>query len=568
MALQNFVDKLGPVVSAAWLNLVDVFQNTTTAQTTAEAAASVTPTASWYPPGDVRRYGAVGDGSTNDAAAFAKAALVCGTHPMLIPYTTNGYLINTPLVLPANATVLGFGRPLLKTSVNGNHIMSATSVGPVTVDGVRFQGSSSSTVPTNGFGGYSAANTGLLTCAKCTDVRITNCEFNTFYNGVTTEECTRVWVNKCRVSSWQFIGILASVSSDFFIDDNDVVGCTQAGGAVAYGISATGNANGGLTQLANSISFNRIANIPSWDGIMSHDCDGLRVVGNDIRNVRQGIDLGHLVSTNVVKNLTVVGNYIESTTTDTWSGAGASMGGILIAGADSTHRVDGATIYGNILRGFYNITGAVAGGVPGCIVVNHADNVTISGNEVLGVGSLPNSAFGVYCGGTLNRLAITGNNFQGAFPGGCVRLSGATVDVMTVTGNTHNDTTPAANSFFYYTGSTVTGLALGNNSTNSTVPIAGGTSTLTYSGSDMAATASWTAGTITNGSSATTTVAVSGCALGDIVSVSLNLDNQGCTLTGYVSAGGTVTVVLSNTTGASKTFGAGTVTVRVRRQFC
>jgi hypothetical protein len=42
-------------------------------QTGAEAAASVTPSKLYYEPGDVRRYGAVGDDSTNDAAAFQAA---------------------------------------------------------------------------------------------------------------------------------------------------------------------------------------------------------------------------------------------------------------------------------------------------------------------------------------------------------------------------------------------------------------------------------------------------------------------------------------------------------------
>lgn len=42
-------------------------------QTAAEAAAAVVPTSFFYVPGDVRRYGAVGGGATDDLAAFNKA---------------------------------------------------------------------------------------------------------------------------------------------------------------------------------------------------------------------------------------------------------------------------------------------------------------------------------------------------------------------------------------------------------------------------------------------------------------------------------------------------------------
>lgn len=119
MALQNFVDKVGPVVSAAWLNAVDIlkftiFADSTTkaaartaltldaplevtnggtgartaadaiinlqiggGQTDAEGSAGVVPTNYEYPPGDVRRYGAVGDGLTDDSVAL-NAALSCG----------------------------------------------------------------------------------------------------------------------------------------------------------------------------------------------------------------------------------------------------------------------------------------------------------------------------------------------------------------------------------------------------------------------------------------------------------------------------------------------------------
>lgn len=73
----------------------------------------------------------------------------------------------------------------------------------------------------------------------------------------------------------------------------------------------------------------------------------------------------------------------------------------------------------------------------------------------------------------------------------------------------------------------------------------------------------WTPGGIANGASTSTTIAISGVTLGNFVQVSFNNDIQGLTLTGYVSAADTVTVVLSNATGGTITIGAGTVNARV-----
>ena len=79
-----------------------------------------------------------------------------------------------------------------------------------------------------------------------------------------------------------------------------------------------------------------------------------------------------------------------------------------------------------------------------------------------------------------------------------------------------------------------------------------------------AGTASWNPPSLAHGASASTTVNVATAALGDFVdSVSFSASLQGCSLDGYVSAAGVVTVVLSNMTGASVDLGAGTVRARI-----
>src|SRR5262249_45529323 len=151
----------------------------------------------------------------------------------------------------------------------------------------------------------------------------------------------------------------------------------------------------------------------------------LRIIGNDIRNVRQGVDVGHLVTTNVVKNIVVASNYIEATSTDTYVGSPAEMAAIVITGADATHRVLGCTITGNLIRGFFNITGLVGAGFgAGCIAVANIDGANITGNviEAGGFGNTPQST-GIFCNQTCNRLTIANNSIQGqSYPRGGVRL--------------------------------------------------------------------------------------------------------------------------------------------------
>lgn len=76
-------------------------------------------------------------------------------------------------------------------------------------------------------------------------------------------------------------------------------------------------------------------------------------------------------------------------------------------------------------------------------------------------------------------------------------------------------------------------------------------------------TATWDPDSISNGSSTSTAVTVSGASLGDYAVASFSLSLQGLGLSAYVSAANTVTVVLSNLTGAAVNLASGTLSVLV-----
>lgn len=79
------------------------------------------------------------------------------------------------------------------------------------------------------------------------------------------------------------------------------------------------------------------------------------------------------------------------------------------------------------------------------------------------------------------------------------------------------------------------------------------------------ATKTWDPGSVSDAAQTTTTVTVTGAALGDEVTCSFSLDLQAMQLTGYVSATDTVTCVLRNGTGAPIDLNSGTLRASVWR---
>lgn len=77
----------------------------------------------------------------------------------------------------------------------------------------------------------------------------------------------------------------------------------------------------------------------------------------------------------------------------------------------------------------------------------------------------------------------------------------------------------------------------------------------------------WDAASTADGAQATTTVTVTGAELGDYVEVSMGVSLVLATLTGYVSAADTVTVVLQNESGATLDLASTTLRARVTKKF-
>lgn len=436
--------------------------------------------------------------SADDLSTNLNTALAASTKGINL-YLPHGQYRADRLVMPySNTSIRGERGAKIKHTAVGRGILSGVGLTGVSVRGVTFAGLGSSTAPLDSIGGYATTSTGLLTLANCTDVIVERCSFADFYNALTAANCSGLDITRNRIVNWLVYGVLASLSDRFSIDHNYIVGCDQTGALNAYGISATGNENGGDIQQACRIGWNEIRGIPSWDGIMTHDVSGLTVVGNQIRDVRLGIDLGHVNSSNFVRDLIVALNYIESTTTNTWGATPAAHNGILITGYDATHLVDGAIIQGNEVKGFFQTAGMVGAGAPSNISVQYADRAVIQGNRVRNSGTVMGPA-GIYVVGGNNGVVVNGNSLEGSMSAGGVRFAGVLADSATITGNTIKQTT-STDAAVNITASTITSLALGDNATNSSVPFTQSTSTITMASNDIV-------GTFTLGAAISTVVA-------------------------------------------------------------
>ena len=109
----------------------------------AEITAGVTIVNSQHPVGDVRRYGAKGDGLTNDAPAFIAAFSIAGVR-VRIPASQTPYFINRNLGVPVCGSVSGDGwnNSIIKCGAAVTRLISITGACATLYEDFRITGNS------------------------------------------------------------------------------------------------------------------------------------------------------------------------------------------------------------------------------------------------------------------------------------------------------------------------------------------------------------------------------------------------------------------------------------------
>jgi hypothetical protein len=332
-------------------------------------------------PVNVLDYGAVGNGSTNDAAALQSAFTAAAGKSVYLPPQT--YKVNSALTIPANTVVTGYGATLDFSSAG--HIAALTLSGNVTLVGFKIIGAGNASYNANGIAikCYGTDNSPsaptYIIGPTIRDVEIT--EFGSY--GIDCKYNVYGQIDGCKITEIGYMGANLLSCNRFIFTNNHVSGISPGTGGNGYGISVS-SSEGSVTAdpipVFNTIVGNIIEDVTVWTGIDTHGGSNLLVANNIVHNCKYGIkitdrDVGGL-RTIAPKNITVANNVIDDN--------GLGLAPAIV------------------------VNGAPQAGV----IVDYAENVSITGNVIRGHGISNISSEGaIRCYGTLN-LSITGNTIR------------------------------------------------------------------------------------------------------------------------------------------------------------
>jgi len=335
-------------------------------QTEAEEAVSVTPTDFRYAPGDVRRYGVIGNGIANDTAAFQRALSVGG--PINAPAGLTILIANTLTLgvakstIDLNGSVLKFSSSYDDAGTN-NLIMLTVSAADVTICNVIFDGTAKAgesnrnafvQFPNNssrgkvyncrfislGDGGNDA-NCAVLFLTGADDGEIYSCSFHDcpgsgfsqgararFSNCVVTApkdvsfalngpNCVGGSVIGCKIFAQDITvsGHIAAeeAAADWVFADNYIYGVKNGGGIAALNVAVTTLANGGV--IANNVidGGGYTTTGPSALISVSQYYRGCRIVNNILSGMPAGLAANAAITVPALLTL-LQGNKINATT--------------------------------------------------------------------------------------------------------------------------------------------------------------------------------------------------------------------------------------------------------------
>jgi hypothetical protein len=393
----NIVGGYVPVTQIANYITQSYIGQTLFPQSAAEIAAGSLPTNYAIPYGDPRRFGAVGDGVTNDTAAMQTWLNVGGS--MTLPALT--FFVTAQLNLVSNTRITGTRGSILLSSVQDASSLYGTNVNNVVIQGIHVKGQAPFGTIGYSIGAICFANNSF-SCSVL-DCTIENPQ----WAGVTFYAASNCTVRGCYFTGFSNsiqdgadIALISSPSTGTaycVVDGNFCFG----GGAIGVSIQDPYN----LIQCTrNTVNNNKIgqhksygilvyqpAGSDSYNELIDNHIEG--ILGNAFGNTSSGAGIylangvgGSVVSNNVIRNccintadtslvpagigisgggampISITGNVIEGMT-QYW--------GILVTGL-----AEGCSIVGNTIRmPSSNTTGDG-------IRVSNCVGVTVSGNQV------------------------------------------------------------------------------------------------------------------------------------------------------------------------------------------
>jgi hypothetical protein len=325
---------------------------------------------------NVKAYGAVGNGVTDDSAAVQAAfnAAIPGS-VVLFPASANAYIINTAINVPiSNITVVGYGATLGNTADTQYKKFNVNwPQGFIRFEGLAFSGGYSSMAP--------VVNNGTIAITNSSQITVNNCWFyQTNAAGVIIAgDSYNVAVTNCKFFS-TYIGVITAVTGG-----NKPLNINISNNFFRTGLGTTSSANSGAVILSNTAPFGSGA--------------GIVVSGNEIRSYgKHGVYLNTAVHNSIVSDNfisgTGIGVQVEASTGVVVSGN--TLRDIVNEGILAQNGSDSVNVSGNVL----NTTDSNSNGLK----IGFLINGTVSSNNVTSAGD----AFVVVNSGNVNA---TGNTF-------------------------------------------------------------------------------------------------------------------------------------------------------------
>jgi len=527
-------------------------------RTNAEIAASVTPSNYSYRPGDIMRYGATVDGTTDDYLAFSKALLSNG---YVYSSKAGTCLIGTSIDMQTSTTLDLSGLKLIAKVQDwvSAGVVRAKSVDNVVIRGGWIDGQKAS----NSTGRVTGVDIRGATNVRVENVRVTNCPGLTSagqhsgdgiyigYDGSTVPEnivvsgcicdgnvrqgMSVVGVDGLTVTGSHFLGTTGSdpgAGIDLEADDvaDTLRSITIAGNVFEggyYGVIATTGAKH-VAITGNTFRANR------YHDVFLGDCDYVTVTGNTVISTGKVLSPGSLVYMQNANNIVVSANVLQGSGTDAEEAAGISVRDANVV--QISNNVIRLTRTQGVLIGNSDITTAFA-------------DVVVEGNMFADCVDSASSGTAV--------IAVSGNNTGPVSPARVTIRNNHIYDSRSAGNECDNaisistNISAATQSGYRVEGNTVSGPALAF--VNATYP-------------PLSNALTWNPGNLIDGAGETSSaITVTGAALGDTVQVFPPYDLQAILCTGYVSATNTVTIRLQNETGGPIDLANGSWLVRVRK---
>lgn len=558
-------------------------------RTTAEISAGVVPTNFGYLPGDVRRYGADATGVADSTAAIQAAVNVAGVSGGIVNIGVGQFKVSSQILVSSlyPVHILGTQNGLIyDPTVHGSVIFPS---GNIAGSWIKFTAPSPG-VRANHGGGIvrglafiditgSGAAVGTRTCTAAL-------ELNDFSQSW-VENCVFQWVNgsaikgefvvqsNIRGNSIRYCGAASqpalyfpSTSPTFplqstSIADNKIEVCASAAylsiGANAIDVKVY--ANGFEADTAVALSNQEFLTLA-----------GIRcaVFGNSF-NRNTGSQITCTGSNNAFTGNVFVGGAF-SVTAFTLGGSRNAISGNTFASTRTGYEINCSGRCNSITGNTFYFSGAIKTTADGCVIASNTFDQLTCTTAVLGAGSDWWISDGAGAG-----TVIQGNSFHNG--GGAITTVGAIRIQGTcpmVANNLFNSFAGSGNGAICLRVETPNAIIGGNLELSCTTMMTTsniGTGELygNYSASGATAvpltgSATYDPPSLADGAGTTTTVAVTGAALGDYATASFSLDLQGITVTSWVSAANTVSVRFQNESGGVLDLVSGTLKVRVTKR--